>query len=734
MAEIQYYDWKFTSEEGNIVYHNIINCDIVKPPYFNNSFRTKFIQSANEDWDKNQYFLRKRQGFKRVPFYNWNSAEDEMSAETDDERLQWIFKDVIIIDWYRYFMLVNSLETKMRIYKQIDINDLSPCSYACYSGITEWHIVNIVKYWDKDYFPIDKCNHMKFLVTTYVKWKAIHQSETWVAMSKKLYDTYFAYLYEEDSTIPTQNGDYVLTHGKNASGLVHVVWKNDQIIDGKNVLWFSTSWAPVMQLNEEKNVIKDVKYKIFRKFWTTFHFVTADGIVHRHYDEGTPSTFEYTFNWDTEFNTNDWANTPNFYIQSMDTFDQATAFLSSEWILFLWKRWYNKFFFSALDTVQTNWMYTDIIEQLWQLTLVWPDGIWYFIYDFNTWVSSLFDLTKRNWHFSKWAYWIKDEKFFFVRKTKDLYTMDVQFGYWSSKPAVVFWYLSNYLNTDLDMLDPKVNKVTLEFQKDNVNIFINDWSGNTKMLFYNRYYNVWSKRLIAGCEIHTVKDEIYLWKWIFENVGTTDNWNDITQIITMVFWDKTHSATKRITSVKLPIGYNSYFVKWKTFFSSSVENGWRHFDTVYDDFWRTDYCSNIMKLQLSNSLFNNIETKIRDYPIEVELYSSKWVNFEADVANSWSEFKEYMEYWKVGSDGNEESKFTISKMWIIRVPLSQIWEVFTFELVAKWETRIEFWWFFVAFDYLDNDYSRLENVMTMPWLTVDSWKSFVETNTHFDSI
>ena len=545
-------------------------------------------------------------------------------------------------------------------------------------------------------------------------------------MVKRISWTYFSYLYETDGNINAQNWDFVLTHWKNWSGMVHVVWKTTEVVDGQNVLSLATTREPVIALKNDKNILVDVKYKIFRDYWQTFHFVTADGIVHWHYDEWTPSSFEYTFNGDTEFNTNNLSNTPAFYVQSFDNYDESIAFLWTNGTLFLWKRGYNKFFFSASDTVQTNWMFTDIQELLWQIVLIGPDRMWYFVHDFNTWASSLTDLTKVNGHFSRRSYLINDEKFFFIRKTKDLYTMEVQFAYWNSKPAVVFQYLNNFLNTDLEMLDPTVNKVTMAMVKNNINIFINDGTGNTKLLYFNRYYNLWSKRLITWCEIHTVKDGIYLGKGIFENSWDTDDGNDITQIITMTFWDKTHSATKRISFVKLPIWYNSYFEKGNSWFSSAVDNWWWHYETVYDDFGRTDYATNVMKIQLDNITPSNITTKIKEYPVEIEMRAAKWVNYERDVANTYQEFQEYLNYTKPWSDWNEETTFSVSKFWVIKVPLSQIWEVFTFEIVARWKTKLEFGWFFIWFQYLDNDYWRYEDTLTCWELTTDSWKTFTK--------
>ena len=57
---LQYFDGRFTGEEGNMIYNTIINCVPTKPPYYNDSIRSVFTQSSSEKGDKQIFFLQKR--------------------------------------------------------------------------------------------------------------------------------------------------------------------------------------------------------------------------------------------------------------------------------------------------------------------------------------------------------------------------------------------------------------------------------------------------------------------------------------------------------------------------------------------------------------------------------------------------------------------------------------------------------------------------------------------------
>ena len=48
-------------------------------------------------------------------------------AETQQERLDCHIGDMKVVDGYRYFLVTNSGKTKLRIYKQINLLDLTPC-------------------------------------------------------------------------------------------------------------------------------------------------------------------------------------------------------------------------------------------------------------------------------------------------------------------------------------------------------------------------------------------------------------------------------------------------------------------------------------------------------------------------------------------------------------------------------------------------------------------------------
>lgn len=120
-----------------------------------------------------------------------------------------------------------------------------------------------------------------------------------------------------------------------------------------------------MPLVNDQVTMQGVNYKIFPEYGLTFHFVTSDGIVNWHYDEGTPASFEYTFVGDTYFDTTNNANDNRWNISSMCSYDQAIARL--DWkrgILSISAQGYNKFYFTPQRFVKTQGLFTQIVEYM----------------------------------------------------------------------------------------------------------------------------------------------------------------------------------------------------------------------------------------------------------------------------------------------------------------------------------------------------------------------------------
>lgn len=193
---LQYYDGRFTGEEGNMVYNNLINCVPTKPPYYNDSIRNVFTQSSSEKGDKQIYFVQKRKGFKRIKMYT-NGVEDTATEWVDCH-----VTDMKVVDGYRYFIVLNDSKTKLRIYKQIDLLDLTLCNNNCIAKLSQGRIENITLYKGENHFPFNACLYDKFLLTTHVKGKSKQTSITGVASAIRTQDTYMFYLYNADTAEP----------------------------------------------------------------------------------------------------------------------------------------------------------------------------------------------------------------------------------------------------------------------------------------------------------------------------------------------------------------------------------------------------------------------------------------------------------------------------------------------------------------------------------------------------
>lgn len=728
--DVQYYDWRFVTNEGNLVYQNIINCNLYKPPYFNDSFRNQFAQSPFDKWDKSQFFVNKREWFVRIPLV----GPENDTADWDNPHVT----DMKIVDWKRYFFVLNDVKTKMRIYKQVHVNDLSPCDNSCLNNISEWIIENMTSYNWKTYFPFKPCLYDRFVLTTHVKWKKVTSWTTWIARVNRVGNEYFSSLINEDwSDINASAWDYIyITDGKWITWYVVKVWgiaedlpTGDMII-APNAIMINGTWVPGIDMSSPDGAplddvqIDKISYVVYKDYWLTLHRVTSDGIFHWNYDNDDSATFEYTYAGDTYFNTNfNTTNNPKqiySIIERWDSFsylDWNTGILWNGWI------WLEKFSFLSSMNVVTNWLYTRAIEYMWYLILMWPDNMGWFTRDWSTWITKMWSITDSNGYRSQWSFATCDGNFFLARKSQDFYQMWIQSSYSNAIPVWFFTYMNNFLNTDLWMLIRGIDQITLDVWDNKFRIFINNGWWNTKLLIFDRYYNLRHKRYIQWCDMERMVDGVFLWRGVFSNIWSTDSGNPITQIVTMVWGDMWHTANKKIEFVKLPIWYNSYIESHLTWFSSTVTDGWWKYETIYGDLNRTDYINNLMRTKVGPDLDNQALLEIANYPVWIEIDNCIWTRAWIEKFNTYNEFNSYIDYWidrSISSSWDEETEFCLAKMGVIKIPLWQWWEVFTFEIVARGNNKVEFGWFFIGYQYSDIDITRLENVATLWDLTTDS--------------
>lgn len=697
--EVKSFDLKFVKKETNNIYNNLINCVSIKSPYVNNSFRQRFTQSKMEQWDKDEFFVTKRKWFKKQKIYNRNASL--LQEETDSERINWTCYDVCIVRWYRYFLYYNNKETKLRIYKQINVEKWQS-ENSTEVSISSGNIVNITKYNWKNYFPANKNIHKKFMLNTYVRWNP-YSNWIWMWRIRKEYDSYFSELIDSTKEISCSSGDYIWTD----TWLVHIVWKKNNTSSWQNIIELATSRAKVISPTWDVTAKQNIKYKVFKEYWLAFHFVTSDWLVHWHADNDV--IMEYSFCWNLKFDTNFNTVPPISFINSISVYSDWTVLLNSLWWIFVSWKWFDKFFYSWLNVIQTTWVYWSLKEYMSNILLMWPNKIWYLIFDFNTGNSDIYELVQDWWTYSKESFWVQDNNFLYVRNTKDFYKLELSYWYWAWKPQIKMWYLSWFLNTDLTMLQKEINDINISISWNNNYLFIWDWWNNTKILFYDRYYNTRFKWFVTWCKIKLYKHWCFIWWWIFENTWNTDEWNDITQIVTALFWDRTKNARKHLDYIKTTFWYNSYVTEWDSIFRSRIYESWYEYDIKYSLLPVWWYMENIMKLKYDSENDIKEEFTLKNFPMWIELNSCEWVNVNKQDDTLTAEFDAYNNLWTLETKLSFENKYNISKVWFMKFPISQPCEIISFELIARWDNKIEFWWFYVWFHYYDNDFWRIED-------------------------
>lgn len=727
MADLQIFDGRFMQQDTGSVYQNIINCIPTKPPYLNNSYREIFTQNITETWDKQIFFIRKRWGFNRVPSFSWNQWETSLVEDSND----WIFTDMQLLDWYRYFLATNIERTKIRVYKQINVAVDEYYSYPISAG----NIVNISKYsytnqsgWqtELDYFPFNKDCYDKFIKTTHVKWPIKHESQNGIAKLKQIWSQGFSYLTTESGeVINTEPGDWIYIDWFDVPMQWQVVNVSKPKYNQTNDILIFDSWLWAVLKDTWENEYTWVHFKVFGEYWPSLHFATSDGIIHHHYDEGKPSTADYSVCPDTFVNTFDNAKKPKRLISSIDMafrtgmayFDYYNSFV------YFWLEGKNKFYFNPLNSTPVAGDYKHIKQFQDFFMLLWPSNIWYMVWSISSgqWQLSEVLLSENNWYFTDTSFQNYNENFYLVRNNKKFSGLWLQPYGNAVKP--IFTLLSTFLWTDLDMLKrEEFDNVNLCVDWDDIKIFLTNRNWDTKVMIFDPYYQLRYRWIVEDSEIMWVEDWVYYGRWVFE-YGWAMDWNKhIKQVVTMTFGDLSQNVVKYLGLVKCPIGYNSHITANNTRFIFRFDNGWWQQTYTENNIARVDYINNIMVPKLWWTF--------KTYPIDIQLKWSTGVDVNKQTHKLQTEIDEYKQYSPVQTP---EGEYQISKYASIEFPLAEYAELVTMEVICDGWDSIEFWWFFVWYSFWDADNTRPENVVTDLVLEPDSWLR-MRTNSHHTDI
>lgn len=689
-------------EEGktNDIYDHIENCEIVKPPYYNDSHQYGFsaIPWYNKG-DKFQFALNKRQWFMEC------------------QKLNSSVRDVIIIDGYKYFLIEDTIENPdsqvLRVYKDCTNvyndgcwNQSNPwcCGdWVDVSAATEYKDPqgNVTLIWWR---PTKDCLQKKF---TRFYWPRKAKTRfTWRVRNELVWDKILSYAVIDDSFpswVVAWQYLYVTkcipspTYDTNACWFVWQVWvvawaQQTSPLWEANVIPLSSSWIWLWWVNTQKqwnpftqqfdniNYNQDnyretwlVEFLVFEEWWEVFWFVTSDWVVVRHWDEcGDKIIYEYL--WATYKNSNFNSSSPSLYhtwlaqwnnwLVTITNWSKVTFFQNGT---NFWYSWW-EFSFTA------DWKFDQILPVRDYLLLFGPKDIW-FIYrrqtDSNsiTWYNYWFThaIEDEVWYLTKSSFINFRGKAYLIASNHKMYGINIKPSFTSQTWYADFEFrfdqqIHSYVNTDIESIYPTDwDEVYLTKNENQMRVFITNRNKTwTKILFFEDQYKVWHKRYTCNLQLYWEKDGCRYWQWgTYLNAWDNDMWAEIKQKIWFHFWDYWASAftPKQIELLKFMIWYNSQVTANTTLKVTSNLWWWLLADKD-STLHTTEYIKNITRARTTR-LDNPV--RLTSYPIWFWLMTGNQIWFpEWKIYNTSDDIDAYCFYennrWKEELDCANEDK------------------------------------------------------------------------------
>ena len=369
---------------------------------------------------------------------------------------------------------------------------------------------------------------------------------------------------------------------------------------------------------------------------------------------------------------------------------------------------------------------TDVKTVWWALVFFWPKCIFatanedtLFAWVFVNWTDN------EDWYYSPWSYYNDDWELLLARRWKVLWTLKIEVSYTNAlsisfDPSTWFYVNTHIksLNNDFDMIniDADINRRYVSIFDDN-----NVWDHYSKLLIYDKHYNCRYRRMITWARIIHVKDNIFLWDWVYVNKWRTRWWKDddtewweIIEIISAYVWEEWLQTPKHIQFVKTAIWDHSII----------TQDSFRDIDTSY--WWRLFERRNTITTTRYPRLLHlkNLTKPIETYEIGEEIYWH-WKLLSHNLLNEISEYRNYDKF----------SEMIIREMWeeidmksklalfaSIKEPINAPANVLEMCISARKLDNVQFGSFYVWYYVLDPDYEDIENVNIDKTLLADTTK------------
>lgn len=371
---------------------------------------------------------------------------------------------------------------------------------------------------------------------------------------------------------------------------------------------------------------------------------------------------------------------------------------------------------------------TDVRSYNTSLLLFGPKGIYWLNSEdaLKTWRFS-YASDNDEGYFNPSSYANDDWEFLIIRKWGLLETMVYNWYYntFDFKPDT--WF---FVNSHIKTLNPSYDSANIDtdIHKRYVSIYNKDGK-YSKLLVYDKHYNLWYHWIITWARVTRVKDWIYLWDNIYVNKWRTrgrkdddTKWDEIIQIISTYIWEEWLQTPKHIAYVKTAI--------------------WRNSNITNDSKWRYTLSYWGRKFERRNPI---TATK---YPSLLTLKEKDWVIMNSDFGEKilWknkkephslsSEIKNYLEYskfdttilramWEDIDNETLVADFASIKEWV-NAPAN----VLEITMSARHFDNIQFWSRYIWYYTLNPAFEDIENTnIDISWMSDQTRTEHVEIHT-----
>lgn len=722
----------------NIPIKEIINCVPVQTP----SHMTWLWQYLENDDSTREhhlaFWLNKRPWFTEI--HDWDDDNNKYET-TDIKEINWMF--------YAYKRSDNG---KWIISKIIN-RKTDYCWWRPYQwrAISPWNQVWEKIHWEFDLHPCNPLNMTKVQWPTDYKddlWDVTIKNENWIGTltltnytwaNIDLYDYIFVY----------DGVDVIQWQYKQVVGIqwtqVTIAWPRAGLVD-----WQTTS----------------AKAKFYWWIGESLLFAGEEGIFHLSPDDSWYNDEITLLHWTKSLN-----NKP---IRSLVNYWWRIVF-EKWWIIFFWDWWENMAAFSySVDAVGN---YDDLIL-VWQyIVALGPSNIWII---YNRWIDDewrmiprLYEKNNNRWYRNRWSY-LRESYWFDSRfvlfdnygslASYNIIPMDTNDDVYFVFERSDIW--QRFVGGHLNMLTKEWDeRVFISENNDWLRIFINygekEIGMGTKVLLFDRQQSFRYVRIAKWITMRAVFYWFYYGNKIFANYWDTDDWNEITQIITFWFWDISSYDIKMLQSMNLMLWYKTTLTGDKSFIRHNYNNPewfaathfyrWTELASQYikllnkykwiKTYWIRDIKGLLEKTSMDRAIYSdpvisNWKSLTLRFHNEIEMYSDlvgktkeyfDWLDchesepyLETDAeCGEWWDYQdcdkklEYEEVQKINKqnhiDKSKDNYLEIAKYAQIHIPIRQAIIESTFMLVAGEWQNIEFLWATVWFMQTDSDLHKRDN-------------------------